>query len=110
MISFLSNKSPIIYMLTCKLNGKAYIGQSKKSLAKRFAQHKYDAINRPKGLLHHAIIEHGIENFEACVLYRTCDLDELNKAEVILIEEYNTRVNRVQYISRPVLEGKNDSS
>ncbi len=95
MTYLVSNKSPIVYMLTSKITGKSYIGQTRKSLAKRIADHKYSALNRPCGRFHHVIREHGIDSFDAVVLYRTHDFEELNRAEVQLIAEYNTRQDRL---------------
>lgn len=93
MTYLVSNKSPIVYMITCRVTNKSYIGQTRKSLAKRIADHKYSAYNRPCGQFHQAIRNYGLENFDAVILYRTHDFDELNRAEVQLIAEYNTRKN-----------------
>ena len=75
-----------IYKITNKVNGKSYIGQTRKSVEFRWRQHKnskdcYD--------LHKAIRQYGELNFEVSTL-KECDVDELDKWEIYYISEYNT--------------------
>jgi len=76
----------IIYKITNKENGKAYIGQTRKSLKRRFVEHK---LSSTKTAIHNAIAKYGVDGFTLEVL-KTCDYSELDKYEVSFIEEHNT--------------------
>lgn len=91
-MSSLTSKG-IIYLITNKVNGLSYIGQTTTSLAKRLSKHKYDAFNRPKGLLHNAIAEHGIECFHMTPLFTAFHAEELDRVEVEFIKEFDTLNN-----------------
>jgi group I intron endonuclease len=76
----------IIYKITNKLNGKAYIGFSTKSLEQRIKGHLWRARSQEKHYLHNAIIKWGWENFECEVLKD----DATKEDEIRLIEEHQT--------------------
>ena len=74
-----------IYMIRNKVNGKCYIGQTRrKKVEFRWSQHK----NRP-GIMKSAFDKHGVENFEFSVI---CEIptEELNAREILEIRERNT--------------------
>lgn len=52
-----------IYKITCRLDGRCYVGQTKFDVWKRFAQHC-----RARSKLGRAIRQLGVENFELTVL------------------------------------------
>lgn len=55
----------LAYQVTCRVNGKSYIGiTSRGDLRRRWNEHRRDAARRPRMPLHHAINKYGAENFE----------------------------------------------
>lgn len=75
-----------IYKITNKVNGKSYIGQTRKSVEFRWRQHKNSKDNYD---LHNAIRKFGEDNFEITTL-KECDYSELDKWEIYYIAQYNT--------------------
>ena len=81
----------IIYKATNKLDGKCYIGQSTFDLDKRKGEHlKNSQRQRPRYYIHNAIKKHGMENFDWEVIAECETREELNKAEVEFIKQYNS--------------------
>lgn len=80
----------IIYRLGAP-NGQDYIGQTKKSKAKRLSMHKYSVTSGFNHcvLLGAAIAEFGIDNFEFEILME-CPDHELDEKETLMIDQYNT--------------------
>jgi len=80
-----------LYIITNKVNGKRYIGQTKGSVEDRFDKHKYDAFGEKRGYaLHAAIRKYGIEDFEIKSVSRANGLDEANHREAYYIKLFNT--------------------
>lgn len=85
------NKSGI-YMLTCKVNGKRYIGQSK-NIARRLKEHEYESrMQKRCYLIHRAIIKHGWENFDKIVL-EFCPIEKLDELEIYYIAKFQPEYN-----------------
>lgn len=82
---------PYIYMITNKVNGKAYIGQTAFSIQKRWKEHKCDAKkNRAKNRpLYEAINKYGDDSFEISVI-EECTADKGDERERYWIEHYGT--------------------
>lgn len=80
-----------IYLIRNKVNGKCYIGQTRKPIEQRFKQHLRKSSNCI--CLRNAITKHGKEFFSIEVLWSSdnCTDDELNKKEVEFINEFNTQ-------------------
>lgn len=78
----------ILYLVTNKLDGKQYIGQTIQSLKKRWAVHCAPKSECP--YLHNAIYKHGKENFTIEPIKICSSIDELNRAEENAIKQYNT--------------------
>lgn len=79
----------IIYKATSKTSGKSYIGQTRSSLRERRQGH-YDNLKRYKNALGLAITKYGKDDFEWTII-QTCEsIEELNKAEIKCIKEFNT--------------------
>lgn len=57
----------IVYLAVCRVNQKAYVGQTSRDIQYRFSRHKDDK----KSMISHAIRKHGLENFDIAVL-ETC--------------------------------------
>jgi group I intron endonuclease len=82
----------VIYRLTSP-SGKAYIGQTRNNVEKRWNAHRYQAneeVMDKHYAIHKAIRKYGWENFTKEVMM-VCDYEwELNEWEKIHIAEYNT--------------------
>lgn len=81
-----------VYKITNDVNGKMYIGQTTKTLAERFAEHRKEAgrrrsIGRP---LYDAIRAYGIEHFHIEMIEET---DCPKEREVYWVEYYGTFKN-----------------
>ena len=76
-----------IYLITNKINGKCYVGQSV-DITRRWRQHK-EVAYREQAPLYKAIQKYGIENFDFCVL-EECSKEELDSKEIQYIERYNS--------------------
>lgn len=76
-----------LYKITNKINGSCYIGQTKRSLRKRWTAHCHSTTC---SALNHAIQEYGAENFSIESIYETDSESEINKKEKEKILEFNT--------------------
>ena len=86
-----------IYVITNKLTGKQYIGQTIRTIKERFSQHKSSARNNTDGTyLHKAMNKYGIDNFNVkeiiSIEYENSKdfLNKLNELEKYYIAKYNT--------------------
>lgn len=79
-----------IYLITNKLNGKKYVGQSI-NVNKRWKEHISIAINpkSKKYAIHNAIAKYGSDNFSWEILYYCSSLNESNALETKLIKQHN---------------------
>lgn len=81
-----------IYMITNKINGKKYIGQSV-NIERRWYDHKYKAFYKDEisfdSPIHQAFRKYGTENFDFTILTE-CSVEELDKKEIDLISEYQS--------------------
>jgi group I intron endonuclease len=78
----------VIYLVTNRLDGKQYIGQTIQSLKKRWAVHYAPKSECP--YLHNAIQKYGKENFSVEEIATYSNLEDLNNAEEYYIQWYNT--------------------
>lgn len=90
-----------IYIVTCNVTNKSYIGQARQYITKnkqswgyekRWLRHIYEADKNKKGknqLIHQMIREHGKDSFELKRITE-CDVHEMDKLEKQYIKEYNT--------------------
>ncbi|MBR4903733.1 MAG: GIY-YIG nuclease family protein [Selenomonadaceae bacterium] len=81
-----------IYMLTCRINGHRYIGQSK-NIPRRFSEHKSRGGKAKARLpISRAINKYGWENFDKAIL-ELCPVERLSEKEIYYIAtlkpEYN---------------------
>jgi len=83
----------IIYYIKNKLNGKGYVGQTTKTLNRRWSGHLSNAKNKKySSVLAKAILKYGLNAFELEVLEKCDSLEALNEAEVKWISIKNTLV------------------
>ncbi len=80
----------IIYKVTNKLNGKIYIGQSRKTLAKRKSEHMRESNGRGKTYFNKAIRKYGIDGFTWQVICICPNIDSLNEQEEYYIAFYDS--------------------
>jgi group I intron endonuclease len=78
-----------IYLILNSINGKAYIGQTEKTIETRWIQHKCHAKTGVDYPLYRAIRKHGVENFSIIQLV-SCDALFLNDLEKFFIKCFNT--------------------
>ena len=81
--------SMIIYKATNKINGKAYIGQTRTTLSQRKREHKCHK-SKKNGAFYNAIKKHGWHNFKWQIVFKAKNIDDLNCKEQIAIQEHNT--------------------
>lgn len=78
----------IIYKVKNKIDGKMYIGQTRKTLEKRWKDH---CSNRSScRYLKFAILKYGKENFEITQITKCNSLEEMNHREAYCIKLFNT--------------------
>ena len=70
-----------IYSITCLINGKLYVGQTRQPLKRRISQHKCDSKKRAKCGVDAAIRKYGFENFTVKIL-EVCPVEMLNEREI----------------------------
>lgn len=82
-----------IYIIRNDVNDKVYIGQTKRSIEKRFQEHTRPSSAKKSLVLDKAIQKYGADKFHVELIqdgFRT--KDELDAAEISYIQSYNSRV------------------
>lgn len=81
-----------VYKITNDVNGKMYIGQTSRTLAERFEEHRRESIIKrfPDRPLYAAMIKYGIEHFSIELIEET---DYPKEREIYWIEYYGTFKN-----------------
>lgn len=76
-----------VYCVTNKMTGEQYIGQTKRTVKKRWDAHWRTAICQKdrKAKFQHAIAKYGKEAFEVATVYEAFDAVALNDAEIAII-------------------------
>lgn len=80
----------IIYLVTNKINGKQYVGQTTRTLEERWYEHCYDDKSANFSILKSAIKKYGENNFKVEVIRECKTQQELNEFERYFIAKYNT--------------------
>lgn len=104
-----SLRSAIIYVATCSVNGKKYVGFTSQELKRRIWQHKYDAFTKlAQTPFHKALRKYGLAAFvfEAIMTGDPAYLCEIEEPR--LIEELQTRDDRFGYNLTSGGEGRRD--
>jgi group I intron endonuclease len=86
----------IIYIVTNLKNGRFYVGQTKRTVAHRWAVHKSEAKNRPGCYFHKAIRKNGPDSFdvqEVASADSRFELDRLEKAWIIVTDALRSGYN-----------------
>ncbi|MBR1579459.1 MAG: GIY-YIG nuclease family protein [Selenomonadaceae bacterium] len=79
----------IIYLLTNKPDGKAYVGQTRRTLEERLREHKRD--RRSATYIDRTIRKYGIKNFDVEIIEVCFTIEELKYWEQFWIKELNTK-------------------
>ena len=77
-----------IYKITNLINGKVYIGQTRRTIEIRWRDHVYDS-KRSEYPIHRAIRKYGVDNFKIEML-EECENDKLDEKEIYWIKEYDS--------------------
>lgn len=90
-----------IYAITNLVNGKKYIGYTKRPPEQRWMEHLSVCARKDEKKMysiHHAIVKYGVDNFRFDVLFCSLDADyTLNEAEQYFISEYKTLAKEFGY-------------
>lgn len=79
-----------IYMIYNKINNKKYIGQTTRTIEKRYKEHLREVdYNRLNLSLYRAMRKYGVENFDVKEI-EECPNEELDEREIYWIDYYNT--------------------
>ena len=78
----------IIYRITNNVNGKIYIGQTKKALSQRIAEH----IKNNKTPVQKAINKYGLESFTILIIDEADTKEILNEKEKYWIKFLNCKI------------------
>lgn len=79
-----------IYLMTNKINGLQYVGQTSSTIELRMRGHKHEAkVLKPNVYFVRAMHKYGFENFEVKVL-EECPDEMLDEKEIYWIAEYDT--------------------
>lgn len=83
-----------IYLITNLINGKQYVGQTKRSVKDRYAEHIQEALNTDKNLhLYNSMRKYGIENFRIDILEDNVAESDLDALEIYYIGLFDTFLN-----------------
>lgn len=80
----------LIYVVTNKINGKQYVGQTIKTLHERWMLHLWCAKNNYRWPIYAAIRKYGIQSFELQVIDVAISSEELDEKEVYWIAKLKT--------------------
>ena len=84
----------LIYRIINKINGKLYVGQTVKTIEKRWDGHKRSSKTKDFPI-YYAMRKYGIENFYIELLDTAQDQEELDLKEVYYSEFYDTMTPNV---------------
>jgi group I intron endonuclease len=79
----------IIYLITNKISGHKYIGQTTQPLNKQWQQHIHESNRMSPKLIHRAFRKYGVDKFNIKVIDE-CDARLLDEKQQYWIEQYNT--------------------
>jgi predicted DNA-binding protein YlxM (UPF0122 family) len=80
----------IVYLVTNKINGKKYVGITKKTLEQRKSQHIYVAKTEKGAKFQHALRKYGEDGFSWEVIDKASTYEELLEKEIYYIEKYDS--------------------
>jgi len=81
-----------VYLITNKVNGKQYVGQTHYSLSRRWKEHIDWSKNNRKSVLHKAVFKYGVENFCIEPLHLCLTKEEMDFVEMFYIIFLNSKI------------------
>ena len=79
----------LIYKIENKLNGKIYVGQTRRTLEERMNEHKKECCKNC--YIDRAIKKYGMENFKTEILEFCKTIEEMNEREIYWIKKLNCK-------------------
>lgn len=79
-----------IYKIENLINGKVYIGQTRKSPKQRWKEHQQSALANDQRHIYQAIRKYGVSNFQFSVVCSALSSEHLDALEELLIAQYNS--------------------
>lgn len=84
---------PEIYLAENRINGKAYVGLTRRGVNARWTQHKYLARTNPKSYFHRALAKYGADNFSVAHIATAIASEYAFELERQLIQQYSPEYN-----------------
>lgn len=84
----------LVYVATNKINGKQYVGLTKRTLKDRWNQHVNVANKHANTYFHHAIVKHGADSFDVVQVASAIDLKYLADLERLVIASVKPAYNQ----------------
>ena len=82
----------VIYKITNLINGKVYIGQTRRGFEQRMKEHQNAAARGDGFYIGSAIAKYGWDNFSAEVIAQTSDKSVLDELEKYYIQKYKSDI------------------
>jgi len=83
----------LIYKIQNKINNKVYIGQTTRTISRRWQEHCQNAKNGNSSVIYKAIRKYGKDNFTVSMVCKANNLDELNQREINCIRLFKAISN-----------------
>jgi group I intron endonuclease len=83
-----------IYIVTNKVNGKQYVGLTRKAVARRWSEHKTCAVIGKKTYLYSAIRKYGPDAFDVITYASVLNIEDLSCVERQIIQQLNPAYNQ----------------
>lgn len=83
-----------IYVVTNRVNGKQYVGLTRKTVARRWSEHKTCAVIGKKTYLYSAIRKYGPDAFDVIAYASVLNIEDLSCVERRIIQQLNPAYNQ----------------
>ena len=81
----------IVYLVTNKINGMQYVGQTVDSLKQRWKEHVSESKSGTTYHFHRALRKYGVDKFSLCILHGCDTKEEMDFVETFYITLLNTK-------------------